>query len=669
MALLARGTVADRPWGMTFGALGIRGLSGQLTLTADGKQFRVAFDQGVIIGAHSPLATDAAVRLALTMNLVTSSQVADITRRMAQAPDRDEIDVLVELARLSPDTAPRLRRRLVAQRAARTFAYERGDFHVEDQVTIPIVADGELDVRTIAYLGAKTNLSQERLAAELAQLGSYFVLKPSAYGDLPQFGFGAADQPIVQMIMEGAYVDEMVAAHPSVGERTVRAIMYALASCGALELGAPPRSPRAMTPSSAPTTRAQGGRDEMPTNMRSSHQTGSGVVRIPTSPGGSAGTPWSPAQPRMSTATSSLTTTPASTPTTSRTVTPSSSAPTVSPTSTGSGPTISRTSTGSGPNQTRSTTPTAGPPGRARSPSMAPPISLAKTPSFPPPSADDPAQMKPASGEQQPQSSAAATQSIRKPVGAAPPRRARRDSTATTEIEMLLTNKMPLLDRGTDHFTLLGLTMDASSADVRSAYFTLARKLHPDRLSAIGIEDEDRRAQRLMAQVNLAFATLNDAAKRDEYLSVLRRGGEAAVKAEEAQADELAMRIMRAEEAFKQGEMALRRDQLTQALEAFQMAVELQPEEAEYQALLAWVQFAAAPDKNAVANTTRKALQRAAETNDRSTTARFYLGRVERMLGREREALQYFEEVLAIKPSHADAASEARILKQRLNKR
>jgi cytochrome c-type biogenesis protein CcmH/NrfG len=129
------------------------------------------------------------------------------------------------------------------------------------------------------------------------------------------------------------------------------------------------------------------------------------------------------------------------------------------------------------------------------------------------------------------------------------------------------------------------------------------------------------------------------------------------------------MAIMRAEEAFKQGEMALRRDQLTQAIEAFQMAVELQPKEAEYQALLAWAQFAAAPDKNAVAGATRKALQRAAETNDRSTSARFYLGRVERMLGREREALQYFEEVLAIKPSHSEAASEARILKQRLNKR
>lgn len=663
MAVLARGSVSDRPWGMTFGALGIRGLSGQLTLTADGKQFRVAFDQGVINGAFSPLASDAAVRLALTMNLVTSSQVADITRRMAAQPGGDEIDMLVEYARLSPDAAPRLRRRLVAQRAARTFAYERGDFVVEDAITIPTVPGGELDVRTIVYLGSKTNLSDERLANELGQLGSFFVMKPSAYGDLRQFGFTPAEQPVLDMIMEGAYADEIISAQPGLGARSVRAVLYALASCSALELGAPPRAPRAHTPSSLPTSRQD---LDSPTNVR---PTGSGAVRSPSQSGptrtpSQTGAPWQqqaiPTMPR--------TPTPASGPNIGRTPTP------------GPGPTVSRVPTQrSGPavvapTPARAPTPIATP--RTTTANVPPAISRtvsstrAKPATSPPPGTEDLVRMRPPTGAPPMQTNSinAPTQQIRKPV-ATPARRARRDSTAANEIESLLASKMPLLDRGVDHFALLGLSMEASAADIRSAYFTLARKLHPDRLAAIGVDDEERRAQRLMAQVNLAFAVLNDNAKRDEYISVMRRGGEAAVKAEEAKADEMAMAIMRAEEAFKQGEMALRRDQLAQAIEAFQMAVELQPKEAEYQALLAWAQFAAAPDKNAVASATRKALQRAAEANDRLTSARFYLGRVERMLGREREALQYFEEVLAIKPSHSDAASEARILKQRLNKK
>jgi len=120
--------------------------------------------------------------------------------------------------------------------------------------------------------------------------------------------------------------------------------------------------------------------------------------------------------------------------------------------------------------------------------------------------------------------------------------------------------------------TLFGLPVGASPEDVRSTYFMLARKLHPDRLAAIGIDDDDRQAQRLMACINEAFTVLNDPARREEYLSILNRGGEAAIRAEEQKADEIAMKVMRAEEEFRQGEMALRRDQLDVALEHFKAA-------------------------------------------------------------------------------------------------
>jgi cytochrome c-type biogenesis protein CcmH/NrfG len=101
---------------------------------------------------------------------------------------------------------------------------------------------------------------------------------------------------------------------------------------------------------------------------------------------------------------------------------------------------------------------------------------------------------------------------------------------------------------------------------------------------------------------------------------------------------------------------------------AFAEAVELQPNESEYQTMLAWTRFAAASDKNAVAGDTRKALQRAADKDQNAAVPRFYLGRVERMLGREREALQHFQAVLAIQPNHTEAASEARVLQQRLKR-
>ena len=141
-------------------------------------------------------------------------------------------------------------------------------------------------------------------------------------------------------------------------------------------------------------------------------------------------------------------------------------------------------------------------------------------------------------------------------------------------------------------------------------------------------------------------------------------------RAEDAKADEMAMKIMHAEEAFRRGEMALRREQLDQAIAEFTTAVELQPQESEYQALFTWAKFAAAADKQAIARKTRiELLARGRAHRLQSPTARFYLGRVERILGREREALDHFYEVLRIKPNHAEASSEIRVLETRLKKR
>ena len=50
---------ADRPWGRTLGALAMRGLTGQVNVVTDGKVYRIGFHGGAVVGAHSPLASDA----------------------------------------------------------------------------------------------------------------------------------------------------------------------------------------------------------------------------------------------------------------------------------------------------------------------------------------------------------------------------------------------------------------------------------------------------------------------------------------------------------------------------------------------------------------------------------------------------------------------------------
>src|SRR5688572_24617039 len=92
---LARGHVTDRPWGQTLGALGMRNLSGQLTLQSDdGNQYCIAFYSGAVIGATSPLATDSAARIAVTNHLMLANQIGLLGRAQVAHPELDEFELI-----------------------------------------------------------------------------------------------------------------------------------------------------------------------------------------------------------------------------------------------------------------------------------------------------------------------------------------------------------------------------------------------------------------------------------------------------------------------------------------------------------------------------------------------------------------------------------------------
>jgi len=818
VAELARGSVLDRPWGRTFATLALRGLTGQLTLVADGKHFLVAFEGGAVVAAMSPLASDAAVRVALTGHLVSSSQVPEISRRLADAPERDEVDVIAELARLGPDHALRLRRRVIAQRAARTFSINHGEFTVTDYIELPIIPGCELDVRAVVYMGARANLSEQRLSAELDQLGSWFQLKPDLDEDLPQFGFSDVEQPVIERLRDGGTIAELEEfASSFVDARTVRAVVYALASYNACEAAAPqlaapqppappaipstqplhrlsqpppgaaqPRAgtqpmPRTMTkpaapdPSRAPRPTPEGSRPLRPTPIP-----GSGHLTPPPIPGSGHPTPPPistaplPVMPPMPARTTSppgrLPTPPA--PAASRAVTPPASPRAVTPAMPGDAlddgidaptqrdgvaampsqdppPPAMRDRSSPGlvpplddrPLRDRSTPGLARPlddgsrgeldatgrplrdrssaglalpaddgPLRDRStPGLRRPLEEAarvaepaargtrdrSTPGLRRP-LEEAARMEPEAvpratrdsrsspvlrrSEDGPRSSSSPAIRIpsddagpdlvirRVPASRPPPARqmARTDSPQSHDVKSLIAQRLKLLDQGADHFQLLGVSQDVPPDALRKAYFGLARQLHPDRLAALGISDDGKHAQRLFAQINTGFAILSSPARRSQYVDVLRRGGEAAVRAEQARAEDLARRILDAEEAFRRGELALRRDHPEGAVAEFELAVKLHPDEADYHALLAWAQFCAAPDKVAIAQRTRTSLDRVIQRSPRSVTPRFYLGRVERMLGCDKDALRHFRDVLAAAPGHAEAASEVRALEARL---
>ena len=230
-------TISDAPWGQTLAAYGQRAWSGTLTVVSDDRKFSVLFDRGAVIDASSPLATDAAVRVALIGQLISSTKVSEIARRHAAAPALGELEVIVELGKLSVDQATQLRRRVVARRAARTFSLERGDLHVDEATATGVTPlFSQLDVREVIYLGARENLSAPRLMAEIERQGSWFMLKPSAIEELPRFGFGEDARRIIDLLREGAALTELENCTPGMDTRLVWSVLYALTACSACEV-------------------------------------------------------------------------------------------------------------------------------------------------------------------------------------------------------------------------------------------------------------------------------------------------------------------------------------------------------------------------------------------------------------------------------------------------
>lgn len=514
MVELARGNISDRPWGLTLGAISKRGVPCQLTVVADsGGEFQIAFDGDAITAAASPLVADSAIRIALTNHFITPSLTQAIARQLAQQPGLDEVDMICDLAHLNPEQAVRLRRRVIAQRAARTFAIDHGTFVVEDEITLPIRPFAVVDMRGVLYAGMRLLLSEDRLSLDVQELGSTFTLRPDAIDSLPQYGFTPAEKPILDALRTGTTLFEMEAMHRELDPRTVHAVIYALVACDECEATRRMSDPLVQRPLSA--ARADTDReafDEM----------------------------------------------------------------------------LAKTTLRKAPDDI------------VRDQTLDPPIR--NTPRF-------------ADGTMPPP----------RPTPAPPPR--------------------PLVQpRMAPRFA------------PKSGQF--AARLEPERISASESGNEfaaNLEPERVEARItNLESATPTEPARPAELPRATKTDLSAEAKAALAQ------------EAFRRGLLLLRENDIERAIQDLTTATELAPNDTDHHAMLAWAQFCGASSRAAVADRVRRTLAHAIQKSPNPELARFYLGRVERMLGRDREALAHFQAVLDQEPRNAEAQAEVRAIEARI---
>ena len=693
----------------------MRKLTAQVTVqTDDAKTYAIAFVDGAVAAAASPLPNDSITRVALTSHFVSPVQVGEITRRLATEKDRDEVDILAEAGRLSAEHAATLRQRVTIQRAARTFAIDRATFDIDDQVTLPTRAGFGVPLGAVIFQGVRMNLSEQRLVEDLRELGSSFVLRPTTTdADIAAHGFEGDVRSVITALRKGTTLAELeLASHRDLEPRTLHAMVYALVSGGfciaaggqAVDRSAPPapRTSTGLVSTSHMTIKVD---QPLVTRTRTT-MAPANVPRSQTVP------PTNVPRAQQSTVpptTQQSTVPPTNVPRTQQSTVPPTNgprAPTAPPTnvprtfSQQQPGTLERPGTdsqgqqrhgsstqpfgsrGSGTIPPRTTTPTAQPP--LRSATMPP---RTQTPTSSPldefiketttnrgfSSIEDLKRDALGSGPhaivdefKREASTSRGVSALTVPPASrtiTAPRTITERDRAKKEIETMIAVRLEKLEKGADYFAILGLPFEAPLDAVRNNYVEISRRLHPDSLTQLGIADA-KPAQRVLAQVNAAYQTLTDTNKRRDYINAHKRGEPTPI-APRARTGDLDKTELAAE-AFQAGEGALKRDDIPRAVEELGRAVTLAPTNLEYMAMFAWAQFCAASDKQKIYGETRKMLERAIHKSDKPVLARFYLGRVERMVGHDREAMNHFQEVLLDEPNNREAASELRVLEQRL---
>ncbi len=132
---------------------------------------------------------------------------------------------------------------------------------------------------------------------------------------------------------------------------------------------------------------------------------------------------------------------------------------------------------------------------------------------------------------------------------------------------------------GQNLYQVLGIPPAAPESEIRHAYYSLAKRLHPDKFAE---EETKHRAEKLFAAITEAYATLSKPESRQEYDQVLQPA--AAKTGPETSSTDLAR------QNFLHGKAHLERSEMSRALSFFEHAVEQDPSREEYRRYLAITQ-------------------------------------------------------------------------------
>ena len=206
-----------------------------------------------------------------------------------------------------------------------------------------------------------------------------------------------------------------------------------------------------------------------------------------------------------------------------------------------------------------------------------------------------------------------------------------------------------------DYFQMLGLERDATPEMVQKSFFGLAKVWHPDRLPPALVDVKDA-CSKVFTHLTEAQATLLDPERKAQYMTLLKDGGATPDDQAKIQA------ILEAAMEFQKAEILLKRNDTTVAFELAKKAHALDPDQADYLAMVTWLD-AQRPEWIGREKTLEKiaVLDRCIKMNANSERAYFWRGMLYKRIDETSKALKDFKKAGELNPRNLDAMREVRL--------
>ncbi len=231
------------------------------------------------------------------------------------------------------------------------------------------------------------------------------------------------------------------------------------------------------------------------------------------------------------------------------------------------------------------------------------------------------------------------------------------DEKVDVNVADLIRQKAALLKTG-DFFALLGVERTADPNAVRTAYFNLARLLHPDALARQNVQDLQREAIDAFKAISEAYHVLSDRRRRAEYEARTANAKPAATSERDAESE--------AKIFFHKGSLLLQRRAYAEAITYFRKAADLDAKVPKYVCYVGWavMQNTDVPEARRL-DEARGWFERAIEMGKGDADAHYFQSLYYKAVGETLKQNRALQDCLHINPNHVDAQREARLLAMR----